>query len=216
MDLRTLSATLKLAGLSPAKEKGGVKVVKFPKLKLTITKSQGYCYHNYKVGDEFIFEDFTHPPQHFCAGILHSVFPCLYALTFGAKFPFRENQKSIETWCPDGGKMTFQVEVLNGEGKVIISKPEELACKPAPKKMAIEVEASKGNCPYGYKVGDKFEVVGLKTPLQFCGAAYHLLFPVLFAFNFGASFPFEEDPNCKTGITCPDGGKVKFKVKRLQ
>lgn len=188
--------------------------MKFPKLKLTVTENRGYCYHGYNVGDVFIFEDFTHPPKHFCAGILHSVFPCLYALTFGAVFPFRENQKSIETYCPDGGKMAFRVEILDEEGRVVYVKPKEIPTPPNPKKMVIEVEYSKGNCFYGYKEGDKFEVEGLRTPQNFCGAAYHLLFPVLFAMNFGARFPFETNPVCKTGITCPDGGKVKFRVTR--
>lgn len=190
--------------------------IKFPQFKLTVVENTGYCYHDYDVGREFIFKDFTHPPEHFCAGILHSVFPCLYALTFGAKFPFNENEKSIITHCPDGGKMAFKTEIIDEEGKVVVSKPNQKQTKPQPQKMLIEVEYSNGKCPYEYKVGDKFEVLGLRTPANFCGAAYHLIFPVLFALNFGASFPFEEDPNCKTGITCPDGAKVKFKIKRLE
>ena len=52
--------------------------MKFPKIKMTITKSEGYCYHNYNVGDEFILEDFTHPPKHFCAGIYQTAFPAAY------------------------------------------------------------------------------------------------------------------------------------------
>jgi len=190
--------------------------ITFPKLKLTVTKKDGYCYHLYEEKDEFIFKDFTHPPKDFCAGILHSVFPCLYALTFGANFPFRDNQRSIETFCPDGGKMAFKVEVLDENGKVIESHPENIQTKPSPKTMEIEVEEARGNCPYGYKKGDRFKIVGLKTPEGFCGAAYHLLFPVLFALNFGASFYFEKDPHCKTGIACPDGAKVKFKVRKLK
>ena len=82
--------------------------------------------------------------------------------------------------------------------------------------MEIEVEYSDNTCTYGYKVGDKWKVKGLETPQGMCGAAYHLLFPVLFEMNFGAKFDFEKDPNCKTGITCPDGGKIKFKVRRIE
>ena len=37
----------------------------FPKLKLTVNKVGGHCYHNYKLGDVLILEDFTHPPEHF-------------------------------------------------------------------------------------------------------------------------------------------------------
>lgn len=187
----------------------------FPQLRLTVTKDQGFCYHYYKVGDTFIFKDFTHPPENFCLGIVHSAFPCMYALTFGAKFPFEENMRSLHTTCPDGGKMEFLIEALDEKGNVIVEKKVAPPAGPNPKKMVIEVEEKCGHCFYNYEVGQKFEVTGLKTPEGFCGAAYHLLFPVLFALNFGASFPFEKDPNCKTQTTCPDGGKIKFKVTRV-
>jgi uncharacterized repeat protein (TIGR04076 family) len=139
----------------------------------------------------------------------------MHALTFGGRFPFMENTASLCTTCPDGGKMAFKVEALNEDGTVLVVPQKEKPKGPNPKDMEIEVEYSDGTCHCGYKAGDKWQVKGLKTPGNFCGAAYHLLFPVLFEMNFGASFAFEKDPNCKTGITCPDGGKVKFKVKRL-
>jgi uncharacterized repeat protein (TIGR04076 family) len=189
---------------------------KFPKLKFTVIKDEGhFCYHNYRVGDEFIWEDFTHPPKHFCAAIAHAAFPCMHALTFGGRFPFMENTASLYTTCPDGGKMAFKIELLDEQGNVVVEPQKEKPKGPNPKRMLIEVEYSDNTCTYGYKVGDKWEVTGLQTPNGMCGAAYHLLFPVLFEMNFGATFSFEKDPNCKTGITCPDGGKVKFKVTRL-
>ena len=188
--------------------------VKFPKFKLTLIKQEGYCYHNYKVGDEFILDDFTHPPKHFCTGIVKSAFPCLYALTFGANFKFMPNTKSITTTCPDNGKLTFKIEVLDDEGKVVNEPQKEKPKGPSPKTLEIEVQEVTGHCFYGYKKGDKFEVTGLATPAGFCGAAYSVLFPVLFALNFDANFSFEDDPNCKTGITCPDGGNIKFKIRR--
>ncbi|HBG61146.1 MAG: hypothetical protein A2Y03_07910 [Omnitrophica WOR_2 bacterium GWF2_38_59] len=188
----------------------------FPKLKFTVIKNDNnFCYHNYKVGDEFILDDFTHAPEHFCLGIAHAAFPCMHALTFGGRFLFMENMASINTTCPDGGKMAFKIELLDKEGNVVLDPQKEKPKGPKPKRMEIEVEYSDNTCSYGYKEGDKWEVKGLQTPGGFCGAAYHLLFPVLFEMNFGAKFDFEKDPNCKTGTTCPDGGKVKFKVRRL-
>jgi len=88
--------------------------------------------------------------------------------------------------------------------------------KPNPKKMVISVEECSGHCFYEYKEGDKFEVVGLRTPDAFCGAAYHTLFPVLFALNFGAKYPFMQDPNSLDTVTCPDGGNIRFKVTRVE
>lgn len=190
--------------------------MKFPKLKMTVTKHEGDCYHHYNVGDEFILDDFTHPPKHFCAGIYQSAFPCAYALTFGAEFPFSENVFSITTTCPDGGKMEFKTEVLNDDGSVK-NKPKPKDHKgPNPKKLIVEVHKRKGKCFYGYNEGDTFEFTGLKTPAGFCGAAYHMLFPLLFALNFGAKFPFMENPNSLNTATCPDGGNVIFKVTRVK
>ncbi|MBN2120611.1 MAG: TIGR04076 family protein [Candidatus Omnitrophica bacterium] len=190
--------------------------VKFPRLKLTVIKKEGYCYHNYDVGDELILDDFTHPPKDFCLGLAKSAFSCLYALTFGASFGFMENTKSINTTCPDNAKLSFKIEVLDDKGKVTFLPQKEKPKGPNPKTFEIEVEEVRGYCHYGYKKGDIFKVKGLKTPEGFCGAAYSVLFPVLFALNFGASFSFEKDPDCKTGTACPDNGYIKFKVRRLE
>jgi len=190
--------------------------MKFCRFRLTVTKKEGYCYHLYNVGDQFIFEDFTHPPKDFCLGAMHSIFPCMYALTFGAEFPFMDNVLSLRTTCPDGKKVEFLTEIIDEKGRVISRPKSPEPHKPNPKTMEIEVKECTGKCFYGYKVGDKIELKGLKTPGGFCGAAYHMMFPVLFALNFGAKFPFEEDPNSLSTPTCPDGGHVVFKVTRKE
>jgi uncharacterized repeat protein (TIGR04076 family) len=82
--------------------------------------------------------------------------------------------------------------------------------------MVLEVVKAKGNCFYGYKLGDKFETVGLKAISEFCGAAFHTAFPALFALNFGAKFFFMDDPNSITTVTCPDNGNIVFKVSRFE
>lgn len=209
----------------------------FPKLKLTVTQVCGECYHGYKIGDELILQDFTHPPKYFCLGLAHALFPVIYALSFGAKFPFRDNQRSLSVTCPDGGKLEFKAEVLDREGNVE-SLPKDvtysrqanqneggippatkdnLAGKgPSPKKMVIEVVKAKGKCTFGYKVGDKWETVGLKCIPGFCGAAFHCAFPALFALNFGAKFFFMPSPDSINTVTCPDGGNIIFKVTRVE
>ena len=209
----------------------------FPKLKLTVTKVDGICYHGYKIGEEIILDDFTHPPKYFCLGLAHVLFPVVYALSFGAKFPFRDNQRSLLITCPDGGKLEFKAEVLDAEGKVeevpkdpnfsrpVINEqggipPESVESGagkgPNPKKMVIEVVKAKGKCTFGYKVGDKWETTGLKCIPGFCGAAFHTAFPALFALNFGAKFFFMQDPDSINTVTCPDGGNIVFKVNRAK
>jgi len=188
----------------------------FPKLKLTVTGVFGECYHGYKIGDEIVLEDFTHPPEHFCLGLAHALFPVIYALSFGAKFPFRDNQRSLLVTCPDGGKLEFKAEILDKEGKVETVARDPNFKGPNPKKMVIEVVRVKGKCTFGYKVGDKWETQGLKCIPNFCGAAFHTAFPALFALNFGAKFFFMDNPDSVDTVTCPDGGNIIFKVTRIQ
>jgi 2-dehydropantoate 2-reductase len=186
----------------------------FPRLKLTVIKVEGDCYHGYKDGDEITLEDFTHPPKHFCLGLAHALFPVIYALSFGAKFPFRDNQRSLLVTCPDGGKLEFKAEIFDKEGKIEHVDKDQNHKGPNPKEMILEVVEAKGKCAYQYKLGDKIEVKGLKCPQGFCGAAYHCAFPALFALNFGAKFFFMDDPDSINTVTCPDGGNIVFKVSR--
>ncbi len=186
----------------------------FPRLKVTCVEVHGDCYHGYEKGDEFILGDFTHPPKHFCLGLVHSLFPVAYSLSFGAKFRFMDNQKSLKVTCPDGGKAEFLVEVLDRNGRVEYIPKDPNHKGPEPKKMEIEVVKAKGKCAYEYKVGDKWETEGLKSIPSFCGAAWHTLFPAVFALNFGAEFFFMEDKNYIDTVTCPDGGNIVFKVRR--
>lgn len=188
----------------------------FPKLRLTVKNVYGHCYHGYKIGDEIILEDFTHPPKHFCLGLAHALFPVIYALSFGAKFPFMDNQRSLVVTCPDGGKLEFKAEIFNKQGKVeVVSK--DLSHKgPNPKEMSIEVVKANGKCCYGYKIGDKWDIKGLKCISGFCGAAWHVIFPALFALNFGAKFHFMDNQNSIDTVTCPDGGNIAFKVTRKE
>lgn len=188
----------------------------FPKLKLTVTNVYGHCYHGYKQGEEIILEDFTHPPKYFCLGLAEVLFPVIYALSWGACFPFRENQRSLLVTCPDGGKLEFKAEILDKQGKVAVIPKDPNFKGPSPKKMTIEVVKSTGKCTFGYKVGDKWETNGLKCIPDFCGAAFHTAFPALFALNFGAKFYFMENPDSIDTVTCPDGGKIVFKVARLE
>jgi len=187
----------------------------FPKLKLTVTNVFGECYHGYKAGDELILEDFTHPPQFFCLGLAHVLFPIIYALSFGAKFPFRDNQRSLLVTCPDGGKLEFKVEIFGKEGPIETVPKDPNHKGPNPKKMVLDVVKAQGKGSYGYKVGDTWETTGLKCIPGFCGAAFHCAFPALFALNFGAKFFFMKDPDSIDTVTCPDGGNIVFKVRRI-
>ena len=118
--------------------------VKLPKFKFTVLKRQGNCYHNYEVGDEFILDDFTHPPKHFCTGVVQCAFPCMYALTFGAEFKFMENMRSITTTCPDNGIITFKIEVFSYSR---IDKGEAFSTSPNRSSLLVTPKTSQP-CPH--------------------------------------------------------------------
>ncbi len=85
------------------------------------------------------------------------------------------------------------------------------------KKFEIEVEKVSGHCSCGYNAGDKFYAEGLKTPNEeICGGAYIVIFPMQTALQSGAVFNFEDNPKSKTKLTCPDDGKVSFKVTLIE
>lgn len=85
------------------------------------------------------------------------------------------------------------------------------------KKFEIEVEKVEGYCSCGYKAGDKFYSEGLKTPgREICGGAYIMLFPLQTSLHSGAVFNFEDNPKRKTKLSCPDGGKVSFRITLLE
>lgn len=83
----------------------------------------------------------------------------------------------------------------------------------------IEIVASvisqKGACEAGHKVGDEF-TIGQTTPPGLCSWAYHALFPLAQALQFGASFPWETDPD-KATTACPDPvNPVVFELRRIK
>lgn len=61
-------------------------------------------------------------------------------------------------------------------------------------KVKIEViEVRGGECPLGYKVGDKFQVKGPAVPSGMCAWAWQSIFPVVTTLRFKGIIPWEED-----------------------
>lgn len=83
-------------------------------------------------------------------------------------------------------------------------------------KFKVVVEKIGGKCTCNYSEGQPFEFHGLYTPEGFCGAAYHAMFPILYALHV------QPDTLTATGkeknvayFSCPENGKVKFKIIKL-
>ena len=86
-------------------------------------------------------------------------------------------------------------------------------------RVEIEQILQDGVCPFGFQVGQVFEYpVGDRTETfpQFCGWAYHEMFPVLVALKYGARLPFCRDERTAR-VTCSDAkNPVVFKVSLIE
>ena len=88
------------------------------------------------------------------------------------------------------------------------------------KKYRVIVEASKikGNCP-NHKIGDTVEFIGAKIKGEICPIALNALYPYIFAFKYGATFPAKWETMKKEDemiAACPDPiNLVTFKIRRV-
>ena len=70
-----------------------------------------------------------------------------------------------------------------------------------------------GNCSWGHKAGDKFEVSAHDTA-GMCGFFYHDTFPLITMLQFGGNYPWG-DPDVLR-VECPDRHNcVKAEFKRI-
>jgi uncharacterized repeat protein (TIGR04076 family) len=81
-------------------------------------------------------------------------------------------------------------------------------------KVSVEVISQQGSCEAGHKVGDRW-IIGEKTPEGLCIFAFSSLLPFITPLMFGASFPWEKEPDMTT-VACPDPtNPVVFELRRL-
>jgi uncharacterized repeat protein (TIGR04076 family) len=80
-------------------------------------------------------------------------------------------------------------------------------------RIIAKVISQKGTCEAGHRVGDEFEI-GQTTPEGMCSWAFYTIFPFAEPLEFGASFPWERDPD-KARVSCPDpDNPVVFELRR--
>ena len=79
--------------------------------------------------------------------------------------------------------------------------------------MRATVVSVKRACALGHQVGDTWEL-GEFTPAGLCVWAYSALLPRIEALYFGATYPWQADPD-KLLVACPDHlSAVVFKLER--
>lgn len=76
------------------------------------------------------------------------------------------------------------------------------------------VKSIKGECMFGHKVGDKIVFDGSEVKGKICYAALIYIMPIVYAFAWGAEFPWDKDKDV-TSVPCLDAeNSVVFELKR--
>lgn len=71
----------------------------------------------------------------------------------------------------------------------------------------------KGECSWGHKVGDRFDLSGHNTA-GLCGFFYHDIFPAITMLQFGGSYPWGDKDIVV--VECPDRqNAVKMELRRI-
>jgi len=74
-----------------------------------VIKQEGNCAFGHKVGDEIIFDGRTVQGE-ICLSALYSMLPKVYAMRYGAQFPWLDDPDASTHACPDAfNPVVFEV-----------------------------------------------------------------------------------------------------------
>jgi uncharacterized repeat protein (TIGR04076 family) len=68
--------------------------------------------------------------------------------------------------------------------------------------VVIKLISNLSPCHSGHQIGDEW-VFNYMTPGGMCSLAFNAIYPVALALQFGATFPWQNDPDVIT-VSCPD------------
>jgi uncharacterized repeat protein (TIGR04076 family) len=68
--------------------------------------------------------------------------------------------------------------------------------------VVVKLVSNESPCHIGHKIGDEW-VFDYMTLPGMCGLAYNVIYPVALALQYGATFPWQDDPDMIM-LSCPD------------
>jgi len=80
--------------------------------------------------------------------------------------------------------------------------------------VEVTVKRVKGKCSVGHKVGDKVIFDGLSVKGNICSSALATFVPTLYAFMWGAEFPWDKSRDVTTVPCVDEKNQVVFELKR--
>ena len=79
-------------------------------IEVTVKSQKGKCSFGHKVGDKVIFDGKSVKGQ-ICYSALMVLLPKVFAMLYGAEFPWAENKDVIYNACPDGDNpVVFEIK----------------------------------------------------------------------------------------------------------
>ncbi|MFX0052327.1 MAG: TIGR04076 family protein [Candidatus Hodarchaeota archaeon] len=83
-------------------------------IKLTVLKQEGHCTAGHKIGDEVVISfEKNEIKGKICLHALYSVLPKIYAMAYGAEFPWLEDPVVSTHACPDAwNPLVYEVRRL--------------------------------------------------------------------------------------------------------
>ena len=80
--------------------------------------------------------------------------------------------------------------------------------------VVIKLISNQSPCHSGHEIGDEW-VFNYMTHGGMCSLAFNAIYPVALALQFGATFPWQDDPDV-IQISCPDGEvNNTFELRRI-
>jgi uncharacterized repeat protein (TIGR04076 family) len=84
-------------------------------------------------------------------------------------------------------------------------------------KIIARVVSQKGNCGFGYKVGDEVVFDGETIQGRICMSALYSFLPKIYAMRYGATFPWLKENKDVAAHACPDAANpVVFEICRIK
>jgi len=68
--------------------------------------------------------------------------------------------------------------------------------------VVIKLVSNQSPCHIGHQIGDEW-VFKYETPEGMCSLAFNAIYPMVLGLKYGATFPWQEDPDVMTA-SCPD------------
>ena len=82
------------------------------KVKIKVVSQKGTCHLNHKIGDEILVTE-NDIQGNICIHALYSMLPKVFALMYGASFPWVKKGENPKHACPDGkNPVIFELEKI--------------------------------------------------------------------------------------------------------